>query len=77
MTPSLILVAMTAHCLEAFQSQTKDKLNLYNVDASTSFKESNEAKGITYVNDYFNKDTDVPKADHYYFNQCFSAHTRC
>ena len=49
--------------LEAFQSQTKDELNLYNVDASTSFKETNEAKGITYVNDYFNKDTDVPKAD--------------
>ena len=49
--------------LEAFQSQTKDELNLYNVDASTSFKKTNEAKGITYVNDYFNKDTDVPKAD--------------
>jgi hypothetical protein len=49
--------------LSAFQSQTKDKLNLYNVDASASFKEANEAKGITYINDYFNKDTDVPKAD--------------
>ena len=49
--------------LSAFQSQTKDKLNLYNVDASASFKEANEAKGITYSNDYFNKDTDVPKAD--------------
>jgi hypothetical protein len=49
--------------LEAFQSQTKDKLNLYNVDASTSFKEANKAKGINYVNDYFNKDTSVPKAD--------------
>ena len=49
--------------LSAFQSQTKEKLNLYNVDASASFKKENETKGITYVNDYFNKDTDVPKAD--------------
>lgn len=49
--------------LDAFQSQSKEELNLYNVDASTSFREENEAKGITYINDYFNKDTDVPKAD--------------
>ena len=49
--------------LDAFQSQSTKKLNLYNVDASTSFKEQNESKGINYVNDYFNKDTDVPKAD--------------
>ena len=49
--------------LDAFQSQSTKKLNLYNVDASTSFKEQNEAKGINYVNDYFNKNTDVPKAD--------------
>ena len=49
--------------LDAFQSQSTKKLNLYNVDASTSFKEQNEGKGINYVNDYFNKDTDVPKAD--------------
>ena len=49
--------------LDSFQSQTKETLKMYNVDASTSFKEENETKGITYVNDYFNKDTDVPKAD--------------
>ena len=49
--------------LDAFQSQSKEELNLYNVDASTSFREENEAKGITYINDYFNKETDVPKAD--------------
>ena len=49
--------------LDAFQSQSKEELNLYNVDASTSFREENEAKGITYINDYFNKDTDVPKAN--------------
>ena len=49
--------------LDAFQSQSKEELNLYNVDASTSFREENEAKGITYINDYFNKNTDVPKAD--------------
>ncbi len=49
--------------LDSFQSQTKETLKMYNVDASTSFKEENETKGITYINDYFNKDTDVPKAD--------------
>ena len=49
--------------LDSFQSQTKESLKLYNVDASTSFKEENETKGITYINDYFNKDTAVPKAD--------------
>ena len=49
--------------LDSFQSQTKETLKMYNVDASTSFKEENETKRITYVNDYFSKDTDVPKAD--------------
>lgn len=49
--------------LKALQSQTDEKLNLYNVDASQTFRDVNEAAGITYINDYFNKDTDVPKAD--------------
>ena len=49
--------------LKALQSQTEEKLNLYNVDASQTFRPMNEEAGITYVNDYFNKDTDVPKAD--------------
>ena len=49
--------------LKAIQSQTKEKLNLYNVDASHTFKDVNEEAGITYINDYFSKDTDVPKAN--------------
>tara|TARA_Y100000004_G_scaffold196956_1_gene268956 strand:- start:2361 stop:3578 length:1218 start_codon:yes stop_codon:yes gene_type:complete len=49
--------------LKAFQSQTEEKLNLYNCDASQSFRKENEEAGITYVNDYFNKKSDVPKAD--------------
>ena len=49
--------------LKAFQSQTDEKLRLINVDASTSFREANEAAGIEYVNDYFSASTDVPKAD--------------
>ena len=49
--------------LKAFQSQTEEKLNLYNCDASQSFRKENEEAGITYVNDYFNKESDVPKAD--------------
>ena len=38
--------------LDAFQSQSKEELKLYNVDASTSFREENEAKGITYIESY-------------------------
>ena len=49
--------------LKAFQSQTDEKLNLYNCDASQTFRDLNEEAGITYVNDYFNKNSDVPKAD--------------
>jgi len=49
--------------LKAFQSQTDEKLNLYNCDASQTFRTLNEEAGITYINDYFNKDSDVPKAD--------------
>ena len=49
--------------LKALQSQTEEKLTCYNVDASQTFRSFNEQAGITYVNDYFSKDTDVPKAD--------------
>jgi hypothetical protein len=49
--------------LKAFRSQTKDPLNLINVDASSSFREENLEAGIEYVNDYFNEDLDLPKAD--------------
>ena len=49
--------------LKAFQSQTDEKLNLYNCDASQTFRTLTEEAGITYINDYFNKDSDVPKAD--------------
>ena len=49
--------------LKAFRSQTKDPLNLFNVDASASFREENLEAGIEYVNDYFNEDLDLPKAD--------------
>lgn len=49
--------------LKAFQSQTDEKLNLYNCDASQTFRTLNEEAGITYINDYFNKNSDVPKAD--------------
>jgi hypothetical protein len=49
--------------LKAFRSQTKDHLNLINVDASSSFREENIQSGIDYVNAYFGKDLDLPKAD--------------
>jgi hypothetical protein len=49
--------------LKAFRSQTKDPLNLINVDASSSFREENLEVGIEYINDYFNEDLDLPKAD--------------
>jgi len=49
--------------LKAFRSQTKDPLTLINVDASASFREENIEAGIEYVNDYFNEDLDLPKAD--------------
>ena len=49
--------------LQAIQSQAEEKLNRYNVDASRTFQSINESKGIKYVNDYFNKDTDVPTAN--------------
>lgn len=49
--------------LKAFRSQTKDSLTLINVDASASFREENLEAGIEYINDYFNEDLDLPKAD--------------
>ncbi len=49
--------------LKSFRSQTKDHLNLINVDASSSFREENLEVGIDYVNAYFGKDLDLPKAD--------------
>ena len=49
--------------LKAFRSQTKDPRNLINVDASSSFREENLESGIEYINDYFNEDLDLPKAD--------------
>jgi hypothetical protein len=49
--------------LKAFQSQTKDKLNLFNVDASVSFREQNTNAGITYIQGYFSKTLSLPKAD--------------
>jgi len=49
--------------LKAFRSQTKDPLNLINVDASASFREENLEAGIEYINDYFNEDLELPKAD--------------
>ena len=49
--------------LKSFRSQTKDPLNLINVDASSSFREENLESGIEYINDYFNEYLDLPKAD--------------
>lgn len=49
--------------LKAFRSQTKDHLNLINVDASSSFREENLESGIDYINSYFGENLDLPKAD--------------
>jgi hypothetical protein len=49
--------------LKAFRSQTTDSLKLTNVDASSSFREENIKSGIEYVNDYFNEDLELQKAD--------------
>ncbi len=48
--------------LAAFQSQSADRLELTNVDASASVEGENIAKGIRYVNAYWG-DVDVGKAD--------------
>jgi 2-polyprenyl-3-methyl-5-hydroxy-6-metoxy-1,4-benzoquinol methylase len=39
--------------LSTFQSMSKNELDLVNIDASSSFKEDNEKKGITYVQNYW------------------------
>ena len=49
--------------LKAFRSQSKDSLKLINVDASSSFRKENIDAGIEYVNDYFNENLELPKAD--------------
>jgi hypothetical protein len=49
--------------LKAFRSQSTDPIKLINVDASSSFREENLEAGIEYVNDYFNEELDLPKAD--------------
>lgn len=49
--------------LKAFRSQSTDPLKLINVDASASFREENLEAGIEYINDYFNEDLELPKAD--------------
>lgn len=49
--------------LNTFKAEANYDLHLINVDASSSFKEENEEKGIRYFNNYFNKELDLPKAD--------------
>jgi len=49
--------------LKAFRSQSTDPLRLINVDASASFREENLEAGIEYINDYFNEELELPKAD--------------
>lgn len=39
--------------LKAFKDISKNELDLVNIDASSSFKEDNEKKGITYIQDYW------------------------
>ena len=48
--------------LRAFQSQANYKLDLVNVDVSSSFKDVNENSGIKYYNNYWG-DIDIGKAD--------------
>ena len=49
--------------LKAFRSQSTDPLKLINVDASASFRDENLEAGIEYINDYFNEELELPKAD--------------
>ena len=50
--------------LETFQECAgKKQLRCINVDASESFKETNEAKGIEFVHGFFSDEIDLPKAD--------------
>lgn len=49
--------------LKTFQEEAGRPLEMYNVDASSSFKEENEQKGIHFVNEFWSKDAAVPTAD--------------
>jgi hypothetical protein len=49
--------------LDAFQRQSPIPIERINVDASASFKEENERKGIRYINALFSESLDLPKAD--------------
>jgi hypothetical protein len=49
--------------LRSFQSESDIKLNMYNVDASSSFREENENSNINYTESYWNRELDLPKAD--------------
>jgi len=49
--------------LKTFQEESNVPLKLINVDASASFKEQNEAAGITYINAFFSDELDLPKAN--------------
>ena len=49
--------------LKTFQEESNVPLKLINVDASASFKEQNEAAGITYTNAFFSDELNLPKAN--------------
>jgi hypothetical protein len=49
--------------LKTFKKESKQPLELINVDASESFQEVNEKAGIRYVNAFFSDELDLPKAD--------------
>ena len=49
--------------LKTFGKYAEQPIRCINVDASESFKETNEAAGIEYVNAYFSDDLDLPKAN--------------
>jgi len=49
--------------LKTFQEEAGRPLEMYNVDASSSFKEENEQKGIHFINEFWSKDVGVPTAD--------------
>ena len=49
--------------LKTFQEEAEKPLRLINVDASETFKETNEKAGIQYVNAFFSDELDLPKAN--------------
>ena len=49
--------------LKTFGECSEKPIRRINVDASTSFKETNEAAGIKYINAYFSDELDLPKAN--------------